>query len=287
MTTRFQRQGRKRKAKRRPAARLADLAHLPPEQQAALVQRDYARHMLESERTADGLIALAAQAVRLAEKTAAGYRKSRPPERPIACAIGCSHCCLVNVRATPPEVIRIAAHVRQHFSAAEIAALKRRLDEAIARSGDSDSARLGASIYCPLLVEHRCTVYEVRPMKCRGVESFDAEACRRGFLLGERARPQFDLDHYRIYDELQTALIRGLADAGYRRPTLDLNRALRIALDEPEAGRRWLKGERLFAPARRARPSDPVAEAAATMGAGTRPGARPPPVPPPAERSRR
>ena len=38
---------------------------------------------------------------------------------------------------------------------------------------------LNESVPCPLLVEGRCSVYEVRPLICRGYNSTNVDACRK------------------------------------------------------------------------------------------------------------
>ncbi len=69
------------------------------------------------------LMTLAAEAAALAESLAAEGCRMAPPERPIACRAGCSHCCHLSVLAAPAEVLRLAQHVRDRFSAAERAGL--------------------------------------------------------------------------------------------------------------------------------------------------------------------
>ncbi|MDP6352577.1 MAG: YkgJ family cysteine cluster protein [Alphaproteobacteria bacterium] len=252
------RQRRLKKLKRRPtvAATRAELSHLPSEHQAAVVQRRYTRHVVETEPSSAGLIGLAAQAAKLAETTARSWREAHPPARPIVCRVGCAHCCLVNVRATPPEVIQIADYVQRLDSDAARSALIERIERAITAAGEGDMARLGAGLKCPLLVDDKCSVYPVRPLKCRGIESFDVEACRRGFGLGEAVAPQFDAAHYTLFDNIQRALLLGLADAGYGMQSLDLNKALAVALKTPEAAERWLAGESPFRGAERKPPPE-------------------------------
>lgn len=255
---------KQRRRRRSPGFALDDVAHLPREHQAAVVLRGFTSRTLAGAPDAPALADLVDQAINLAAAAARVHRAEQPPRQAIACAPGCSHCCLVNVRATPPEVLRIADHIRADFSPAAITALRGRLATSIAAAGADDDARLGATVYCPLLDNDRCSVYDHRPMKCRGVESFDAETCRKGFVEAEDVPHRFDLMHYTYFNMLQIALIDGLGDAGMPTAVLDLSRALQIALDDPDAGARWLAGEPVFDEARRApAPGSAAAQAAA------------------------
>jgi len=170
----------------------------------------------------------------------------------IACRKGCPHCCHIRVMATAPEVLCAADFIRRTFSQERQTALLQKLRETdeVTRGLDT-AARAQTRLPCPLLEDDCCSVHPARPLRCRGLASFDAEACRRSF--GEAAgalpvpmfTPQADL-----LEDAQSGMMVGLAAAGYDSHPLELTAALRIALEEPDAAERWLAGAPVFRAAR-------------------------------------
>ncbi|MFI4986871.1 MAG: YkgJ family cysteine cluster protein [Alphaproteobacteria bacterium] len=231
------------RARTRVTTLLADAPTLSFQDRAGIAAREIAGEVMAAAPRPSDLVALAAEAASLAESLAEEGRKMAPPARPIACRAGCSHCCHLSVQAAPAEVLRLAQHIRDRFSSAERASLLERLRQAAAMTKD---ARLAAASPCPLLKDARCTVYEARPLSCRGLESMDADACRRA-SQGENVRPPVYAMRWAIFNRVASGLIAGTADAGRERESLDLSPALVTALEEPDAARRWLAGEPLFA----------------------------------------
>ncbi|HLI10520.1 MAG TPA: YkgJ family cysteine cluster protein [Alphaproteobacteria bacterium] len=221
-----------------PRLPFADRAHIATREAAAAVMGD-------KPRPAD-LLALAAEAAVLAESLAPESRRLEPPQRPIACRAGCGHCCHTIVMAIPAEVLRLAAHIQRRFTPAARAALIERL-RAVAAVAPPE--RLAARMACPMLADDRCTVYEARPLKCRGLESMDVEVCKRG-ARGEAVEVPVYAAHHRLFDRVLSGLIVGAIEAGRPDERLDLVRGLLIALETPDAARRWLAGEPVFATAR-------------------------------------
>ena len=110
-------------------------------------------------------------------------------DRPPACRAGCAHCCHQTVGVTPPEVFAIYDHLRATRTAGRTGrrraahSRRRRQD---ARHGPAD--RLSPDLPCPFLVDERCSIYEVRPLSCRGTNSLDAAACERSAARSGGAR---------------------------------------------------------------------------------------------------
>ena len=145
------------------------------------------------------------QAVALGRNAMAGTSKiadgalAQSPDRPPACRSGCAHCCHQAVGVTPPEVFAIHEHLRATRAPAELAAVVRRIRAADDRTrGMTSAERLSPDLPCPFLVDERCSIYEVRPLACRGTNSLDAAACERtlrdpaaraAFLAGEVSIP--------------------------------------------------------------------------------------------------
>jgi Fe-S-cluster containining protein len=200
-----------------------------------------------------GAVEAAAAAAGRADELGRAALAKEPPPSPIACARGCSSCCVSKVAVVAPEVLRITAYLRDGLAPealAEIAARVRTADDAT--RGLSRAQRARAGVPCPLLdAEGACSVHPVRPLLCRGWTSLDAGACERHFADPDNvpAAPG-----HRVGYELASAVLAGLGhaaiDAGREGALLELNAALRIAMDHPDAGARWDAGRPVFAPAR-------------------------------------
>jgi len=177
---------------------------------------------------------------------------ARSPSSTPACAAGCSFCCHVHVDATAPEILAIERHLRRASAEEAIRALRERLAAAVQRvEGMTDEARWEAKIPCALLGEDgRCSIYAVRPLRCRAFHSCAVEPCREAFAGNTDAEPvparALERAHDAVEEGYDQALVeRGLTAEGYR-----LEVGLWIALEEPVAGERWRAGEAVFARAR-------------------------------------
>ena len=100
-----------------------------------------------------------------------------------ACTGGCAFCCHVHVDTTRPELVAIAPHLRKRLAPAELAVFRATLSAHVARADAlSDDGRWAARIPCALLDdEGRCSVYAVRPLRCRAFHSTSREACHGAF----------------------------------------------------------------------------------------------------------
>jgi Putative zinc- or iron-chelating domain len=82
------------------------------------------------------------------------------------CQAGCSACCHQMVLCTPFEVFSIARHLLDSKTAADLEAVKDRL-ERLAGLPLHPDARYGIQNPCALLDNNRCSIYEQRPSVCR------------------------------------------------------------------------------------------------------------------------
>jgi hypothetical protein len=231
------------RARTRVTTLIVDRPELAFEERGNIAMRETAAAVMAEDVHPADLMALAAEAVALAEDLAAEGRRIAPPARPIACRAGCGHCCHISVMASAAEVLRLAQYIRNRFARTELAALIERLRQAAAMSKEE---RLAAILPCPMLKDESCSVYEARPLNCRGLESMDAEMCRRA-SLGEKVLPPIYAMRWAIFNRVETGLLAGTADAGRALEPLDLFAALLTALEESDAARRWLAGEPVFA----------------------------------------
>jgi hypothetical protein len=153
----------------------------------------------------------------------------------------------LRVITTIPEVLHIAAAIRDRTSTDQAAIRDRIAAHRTAVAGLDNAARRLTVVPCPLLHDGRCSVYPIRPMSCRGWNSLDVRACEAHYLdperqiRGEIYGPQHEVNVY-----VQAGMAAGLQAAGLPHDRVELVAALQVALDVPDAETRWLAGERIF-----------------------------------------
>lgn len=182
-----------------------------------------------------------------------GRRALARPEAPRpACSAGCSYCCHVHVDATVPEILAIASHLRRSLTSAALGSLRARLAARVPRVEHlSDEARWSARIPCALLGEDgRCSIYDVRPLRCRAFHSCSVTPCREAFEGCAEAEPVKGARLERAHDAVEEGYDQALILAGHPADGHRLEVGLLVALEDPEAGARWLAGAAPFARAR-------------------------------------
>lgn len=179
--------------------------------------------------------------------------KEHPPPSPIECKDGCSWCCYVKVTVCAPEVIRIVDYLRRTLRADELERVHARVIEANEKTrGLTSEEREQLQIVCPLLVDHRCSVYPVRPLPCAGWVSLEVDVCKRGYETteaGAEVFPETYPPQHETYRAVQAGMGLGVAQEGLDGSVLELIAALRVALDRPNASERWAQGRQVFSPA--------------------------------------
>jgi Fe-S-cluster containining protein len=187
--------------------------------------------------------AAAGLAAKLLDRTTARMAQASD----FACKRGCSYCCYSAVPVSAPEVLALASHIAGSDGARtglDPAAVLSRTTE---RTALQKSATTGAGpLPCPLLVDDACSVHEARPMSCRQTFSTSAQGCREA-KEGWRNEFPFVPAGINVGVMLRSLLISASRSAGLDSATYELSSALAIALATPDAERRWLAGEDVFA----------------------------------------
>jgi Fe-S-cluster containining protein len=190
---------------------------------------DLARHVMDAtSRLAEGLLAQA-------------------PAGAVACRAGCDHCCYQIVGVTPPEALAIFDHLSRTASDAALDEISARISAARTRTrGLSSADRFSPDHPCPFLETSsgRCSIYEVRPLACRGMNSLDAKECenrlrnavaREAFLDGREGGHTF-MEPVRAFHAVSAGLQLALAEL-YRLDmhALDLTAAMDLLLNGDES----------------------------------------------------
>ncbi len=163
-------------------------------------------------------------------------------EGSVACAKGCYYCCKTYVSVTIPEVFRIADAIRgkaeksaRIMTAAQASAEIPQLEREVRR------------VVCPILEDKACSEYAPRPLVCRAVLSKSLETCLRIFEQNSGEMVPFSDNTADIRGYVMIMIQAALDLAGLPPVHYEMNQALAIALQNPDAEERWLKREDLFA----------------------------------------
>jgi len=162
-----------------------------------------------------------------------------PSKSQHACAPGCCFCCYLPVDVLAPEAFRIAAHLEQTCSPEALATLVYRL-------GAQGQHDFGIRP-CVFLANGRCSIYEVRPMVCRGYNSLSKERCEAYHhdasvdLKGTKDRVAG-----RLAEAIEDGVIAGLEALGLDAQWYELPSAVLRALETTDGPARWARGEAVF-----------------------------------------
>jgi len=217
--------------------------------------------VLRHEPTLDRVLELTRSAMASTSRLIAALL-ARAPAGAVACKAGCDHCCYQVVGVTAAEALTLFAHLVETRSGAELEQLKTRVAELYERArGLSSADRFSPEHPCAFLEAGSCSIYEVRPLSCRGMNSLDAGECERR-LRAPEGRAEFlakghgghaYLEPIQAFRAVSAGLQLGLSELYHldTRP-LDLLAVMRLLLEGDAAlGSAWVRGERPFDAARR------------------------------------
>jgi hypothetical protein len=189
---------------------------------------------------ADAALAVVGEVHALAEKLWADIRATPAfalGTKKAACGKGCGWCCHQRVGATAIEVLYIADKLRQRADTAPL----------IARLDAWPQGRA-----CALLVDGACSIYDIRPLKCRGLYQVDARWCMTTYakmdlpLFGPPPSHEFQVPPKDVFDGAVFGMALPFHQAGRDCPGVDFMPALKAVIHRPDAAQAWWKGEKIF-----------------------------------------
>ncbi len=194
--------------------------------------------------------ALMGQLFGVADSTLAALVAKDPPRRTIACKAGCAYCCHLYVQVTPLEAIGVVRALQAQGPAA-LASVKARVADTFSKTEGRDAAyRNVLALPCPLLVDGQCSVYAARPFVCRGANSADVDACRRGMGNADGVPLPTFVHQRTVFAAVGQGAAQALRERNVDPDLLELVAALKIALDHDDPLTAWRNGTLDFKPAR-------------------------------------
>lgn len=166
----------------------------------------------------------------------------------VACAPGCSSCCVVNIAVLVPEAITIARYLRRHLDEDSLAAVKARLKELYRKTRWlDDEERLFLRMSCAFLdPDGKCLIHKVRPLLCRSITSLDGTLCQEAIALmplGEAPVVVMNLFQKEFFEAVYQGLARGVGELGWDDRPWQLSAALHSLLNDTGIVERYLLGE--------------------------------------------
>lgn len=165
-----------------------------------------------------------------------------------ACTRGCAYCCELGVAVSPPEAFLIARILRQEMPADELDVFRATLRDRAAQAESATGGRdyMQRKIKCAFLTEdNQCAIHQIRPMVCKGYASFDRDSCRR-FAETEGEAMLGDEGARMITASLMAGFKEAVREAYLDGAFYELHAAILVALDSPNALKRWKAGHQVF-----------------------------------------
>jgi Fe-S-cluster containining protein len=213
---------------------------------ARRAQRDAALEIIETcGRTEQAAIELIQDALGRAQL---GIDQS-PGKAGRECRRGCAFCCYQYVEVHPFDAIGVAQQLQRTLSPEQRAAVEDRLRDRVRRKRTmAEEDRQRANIPCALLADdNTCSVYETRPLACRGYNSLSVQQCEQAYLNPAAPnRTPFDY-HARIWTaSVADGMRDALEEKGIDAKRYELNSAVLCALTTPDVATKWLAGQDVF-----------------------------------------
>lgn len=151
---------------------------------------------------------------------------------PSACRRGCGWCCHQKVGAAAVEVLAIA----------------RALADRPVERAMLDEWTPGQP--CAFLKDGACSIYDIRPLKCRSLWHVDVRHCMAKYaglpVSGSKTDPTFRSEPKMIYEGALKGLALTLIKDGRDCPGLEFMPALRAVIDNADAAQLWWSGNTPF-----------------------------------------
>lgn len=213
--------------------------------------------VLQHEPTLERVVALARGAMASTSRLVEGLLARAGEGGAVACKAGCAHCCYQVVAVTAAEAFAIFEHLQRSRSAPELELLRAHVAELYQRThARTSSERFSPEFPCVFLEGGSCSIYEARPLACRGANSLDAAECETR-LRDPAARAEFlerghagrcYLEPLRAFRAVSAGLQLGVSEL-YRLDmrALDLVAAMHVLFEGGSSvASAWLAGQQPF-----------------------------------------
>jgi Fe-S-cluster containining protein len=170
------------------------------------------------------------------------------PTKP-ACKAGCAFCCHYKVEVRAHEMLLINDYMSKTSNAEKIAAV---LSEAEANAAIirtlTPEQHLTTNLKCALLQDNQCSIYPVRPFRCRNFHSTDASACEQSH--GDPSNMAIAtgmIEDVAMFADAHTQGFEAAAEqTGRDARVYDFTTALLEVFSDPNTLKRYQRGKKVF-----------------------------------------
>jgi len=169
-----------------------------------------------------------------------------PPRRQAGGEL-CSSCRCDVIPLTAPEALAIAEDLRERCSTRKIESIRARARRNLQSGPRVPEPKLLPECggVCPLLgIDGCCLAHATRPVYCRGRDIARNVSSATASPATESIENSFATT---LSEGMLIGLASALGEAHYEQQIYELNGALAAALEEPDAAKRWVNGEAVFA----------------------------------------
>ncbi len=166
-----------------------------------------------------------------------------------ACKAGCFYCCYYKVEVKAHEMLLIHAHMQNLLTTnlREQILVSAKANAEVIR-GLTPNEHLSTNVKCPFLVENQCSIYEVRPFRCRSFHSLQVDTCEASYAnpsdFSIATEIIEDVSHFS--DAISQGFEAATMDAGFDHRTYDLNTALLEVYEDESVEKRYKRGKKAF-----------------------------------------
>ena len=166
-----------------------------------------------------------------------------------ACKAGCAYCCHYKVEVMAHEMFLIKDYLQKNWQTSRIKYLLNEAEEnAKTIRSLTQEQHLTTNIKCVFLVNNQCSIYSVRPFKCRNFHATDANACERSF--NDPKNLSIENNFVEAIAMFGNAHSQGFETAvknsGMDSRAYDFTTALLEIFAEPNAFKRFSRGKKTF-----------------------------------------
>lgn len=166
----------------------------------------------------------------------------------LACTKKCDHCCSYRVTTLPLELFAIAQDLKNTHTSDQLNQLIQELETYNQKRANQYPHEVILNIEpCPLLTNHLCRVYEIRPFTCIDYHSFDLQKCiedKENPIAGANV-PQDPL-RKTITAIFINAVNTALEKLNLNQDEVEFIPGLLIALKNPDAATLYSQGQNPF-----------------------------------------
>ncbi|MCO5340550.1 YkgJ family cysteine cluster protein [Delftia tsuruhatensis] len=165
----------------------------------------------------------------------------------IDCQSGCHYCCHYHVTVSAAEAFAIAEHLRAIPGGTGASLLAKLAATAERVAHLTEAQYLVTNIPCAFLDGGHCTIYEVRPLACRGHHAMRVDVCQRTFEdPTSHELSTLDAVRQQVHVGYKSALQFGEHLAGLDATLYELHGAVKEAVENSASFRRWKSGKVAF-----------------------------------------